>query len=164
MTAKGLIKTVLFSAAAVSLCTLFGGCQRQRPQQHELSEVVSVSASCSSADRTCGYSFSANKTADGWLFCADCFTNSLETETKLENTALSGDEVNALLEILEKNESIVYAENYKKPKKAPSGTRDGDSYGFALTFSDETQYVTYERQPELERLFYSLAEHYGNAF
>lgn len=162
MTAKSLIKTVLFSAAAVSLCTLFGGCQSQKPQQHELSEVASVSASCSSADRTCGYSFLAYKSADGWFFGADCFTNNFETETKLENIPLSGDEVNALLEILEKNESIVYVENYKKPKKAPSGVKDGDTYGFVLSFSDKAQYVTYDRQPELEKLFYSLAECYGD--
>lgn len=148
--------------AALSLiCGLFGCKKASKRAEHELSEITSVSISCGHMDRRCGYSFQMLKKENGWLLNAECFTNNHETETAIENRELDDDDAKALLEILKRNESIAYAENYKKPKKRFVQVADETTYGFCLTFSDGSFYATYDRQSDLEQLFYRLAEKYG---
>lgn len=150
--------------AAISLiCGLFGCQKAPQPAKHELSEITAVSISCGNMDRSHSYSFWAHKEDNGWLLDAECFTHTFETETKLENRELSGEDAEELLEILEQNESIAYAENYKEPKKFSAEVADETSYCFCLNFSDGNQYVTYDRQKDLETFFYRLAEKYDEA-
>ena len=76
-----------------------------------------------------------------------------------ENREVSSNDMDALFEILEQSNSIAYVENYKKPKKFPFfEVMDETTYGFCLTFSDGSQYVTLDYQKELEEYFYRLAE------
>lgn len=142
------------------ICGLFGCQKASKPAKHELSEIKSVSISCGHMDRSYGYSFQIYKEENGWLLNAECFTHNYETETVLEKCELSGEDAKALLEILERNESIAYAENYSKPKKRSVRIADETTYGFCLTFSDGNFYATYDRQSDLEEFFYRLAEKY----
>ena len=66
--------------------------------------------------------------------------------------------MNELLDILERNDSIAYAENYKKPMDSPFEVMDETTYSFCLAFSDGEQYNTLDSQGELEKFFYRLAE------
>lgn len=148
-------------AVLFSVCGLFGCQKTPKPAKHELSEVTAVSISCGNMDRSYGYSFWAHKEENGWLLDAECFTQNFEEETVFENCELDSEDAKALLEILKENESIAYARNYKEPKKSVFQVADEETYGFCLTFSDGSQYVTHDRQNDLEEFFYRLAEKYG---
>lgn len=142
------------------ICGLAGCHKAPKPAKHELSEISSVSISCGHMDRSYGYSFYVHRVENGWVLEAECFTNQHESETVLENCELSGEDAQALLEILEQNERIAYAENYRKPKKLSAQTADEPAYSFCLTFSDGNQYVTCDRQDGLEEFCYRIAEKY----
>lgn len=144
-------------------CGLFG-CQRSpEPAKHELSEIMSVSISYGNMDRSYGYSFRAHREENGWFFNAECFTHNYEVETVFEDRELDCEDAEALLEIMEQNESIAHVENYKAPKKLFFQVADEETYCFCLNFSDGSQYVTYDRQNDLETFFYRLAEKYDEA-
>ena len=113
-------------------------------------------------DRSYGYSFWIHLEQGKWLFNTECFTHDHEVEMVFENREVSSDDTDALFEILEQSGSIAYAENYKKPKDSPFEIMDETTYVFCLTFSDGSQYVTCDRQKELEEYFYRLAEKYGD--
>lgn len=140
------------------LASLFGCGKSPKPAQHELSEIRAVSISCGHMDRCFGYSFRIHREQDKWLFDAACFTHDHEDETVFENREVSGKDMDALFEILDRNNLIAYAENYKKPRNFPFEILDETTYGFCLTFSDGSQYVTLDYQKELEEYFYRLAE------
>lgn len=138
------------------------GCKKIQPNaRHELSELQSVSISCGNSDRSCSYSFSVYYESEKWLFDAECFTDSGQNETSFSKIELTEAELDGLFEILKRNESISYAENYKEPKKHGGFAADTDYYVFALTFSDDTRLVTYTRQSETEEYCYRLAEKYA---
>ena len=144
------------------LCGAFGCRKAPDTAEHQISALTAVSVSCGQMDRSCGYSFTAHKEATGWAFDAECFTDHCEAETAFENRKLDSDDSEALLAMLEQNQSIAYAEHYRKPKKLFSVVKDDTSYCFCLTFSDGKQYLTYDRQSSLEEFFYRLAEKYDN--
>lgn len=140
------------------LTGLFGCNKALKPEHHELSELSSISISCCHMDRSYGYCFGIHRNEDKWLFDTECFTHDHEVETVFENREVSSEDIDALFEILERNNSITYAEKYKKPIKLPIEVLDETTYSFCLTFSDGSQYVTYDAQNELEEFFYRLAE------
>lgn len=143
------------------ICGMFGCQKAPKPAKHTLSEITAVSISCGHMDRSYAYSFGAHKEENGWLLDAECFTHNHEAETAFKGNKLGDDDAEALLEILKQNGSIAYAENYKKPKKFRFNIADETSYGFCLTFSDGSRYSTSDRQSDLEKFFYLLAEKYG---
>lgn len=140
------------------LAGLFGCHKAPKPTQHDLSEITAVSISCGHMDRRYGYFFWIRQEGDAWLFDAQCFTHDHEKETALEECAVDDGSISALFAILQRNDLIAYAENYQKPPKPPFEVMDETTYSFCLTFSDESQYMTYDRQNELEDFFYRLAE------
>ena len=137
---------------------LFGCNKTPKPAQHELSEISGVSLSCGHMDRSYSYSFWLHLEEDTWLFDAECFTHDFEEETVFEGREVSSEDMDALFEILERNDRIAYAENYQKPSDSIFEVMDETTYGFCLTFSDGSQYVTYDAQDELRQFFYRLAE------
>lgn len=145
------------------ILSLFGCQKAALPAKHELSEITAVSISCANIDRSYSYSFFVHKEENIWLFDAKCFTHNYETETVLNGYELGGNDAKILLEILEQNGSIAYVENYKKPKNLPVQVADDTTYAFCLTFLDKKQYVTYDRQSDLEEFFYDLAKKYDEA-
>ena len=159
MRSKLFWRTVIGVALLAALTGLFG-CRKdpEKENHHELSEISAVSISCSHMDRRYGYFFWLHREDGKWLFDAECFTHDHEEETVFENREVSDHEVEALFEILESNDLVTYAENYKKPKKLPFKIMDETIYGFCLTFSDGSQYSTCDIQTELEKFFYRLAE------
>lgn len=145
--------------SVLSLACGLLGCQKEpEPAKHELSQITSVSISCGNMDRRYSYSFWAHKEENGWFLDAECFTYNYETETLFNSCELDSEDEKTLLEILEENESIAYVENYTKPKKSAAHFVDETTYGFCLNFSDGSQYVTFDRQKDLEKFFYRLAE------
>ncbi len=146
-----------------TLSLLFGlcGCEStQTSAKHEVSEVTSVSISCGCMDRSYSYSFCVRAETDIWYFDASCFINGFESETELKNRVIDGEDIEQLLDMLKQNNSIGYAENYRKPGKFSHSVADETSYSFCLVFSDGTKLVTDDRQDGLEDLFYRLAEKY----
>lgn len=137
---------------------LFGCNKAPKPAQHTISEISAVSISCGHMDYSFHYYFWIHKEQGKWLFDAECFTHNKEEETVFENREVSGEAMDELFEILERRDSITYAENYIKPKGSPFVVLDGTTYGFCMTFSDGKQYVTCDCQKELEEYFYRLAE------
>ena len=137
---------------------LFGCGKSPKPAQHSLSEISAVSLSCGHMDRSYGYFFWVHREQDSWLLDAVCFTHDHEDETVFENREVRSNDMDALFEILEQSDSIAYAEKYKKPKNLHFEVLDETTYGFCLTFSDGSRYVTCDRQKELEDYFYRLAE------
>lgn len=140
------------------LIDLFGCSKKPKPAQHALSDLSTVSIACCHMDRSYGYSFWIHREQDNWLFDADCFTQEHQEETILKGREVSDEDADVLFEILERNDSIVYAENYRKPKKLPYVILDETTYSFTLTFSDGSSYLTRDYQKELEEFFYRLAE------
>lgn len=150
-------KAVAVVGILAALTGLFG-CSRSLKPQHTISEISAVSISCGHMDRSYGYFFLIHRENEKWLFDTVCFTHDHENETIFENREVSGKDMDTLFEILERSDSIAYAENYKKPKKLPFEVMDETTYSFCLTFSDGSRYVTCDWQKELEEFFYCLAE------
>lgn len=158
MYSKFFRKAVAAVGILAALSGLFGCSKSPKPAQHAISEISAVSLSCGHMDHSYGYYFWIHRENEKWLFDTECFTHEYESETIFENREVSGEDMDALFEILERSDSITYAENYKKPKDSPFKIMDETTYSFCLTFSDGTQYTTYDRQKELEQFFYCLAE------
>ena len=159
-----LFRKVVSVLGLIALFAGLFGCQKTpKPAQHIISEISAVSLSCGHMDHSYGYFFWVHQEQDKWLFNTECFTHDHEVETAFENREVSSEDMDALFDILERSDSITYAENYKKPKKIPFfEVLDETTYGFCLTFSDGSQYVTLDCQKELEEYFYRLAEKYGD--
>ena len=95
---------------------LFGCSQAPKPAQHQMSEISAVSISCGHMDRSYSDSSWLHREEDTWLFDAECFAHDFEEETVFEGREVSSEDMDALFEILERNDRIAYAENYKKPR------------------------------------------------
>lgn len=134
------------------------GCGGTTAAAHTLQELKSVSASCGEADRAHSYSFCVRCDGERWLFDADCFVYGFEIEAYIGSVVLTGGDVDELFELLDKNNCIALAENYKKSVKvfAP----DASEYSFCMTFCDGKQYTISKRHAEAERYFYRLADKY----
>lgn len=156
-------KAVCFIGMVSLLCGLFGCRRAPKPPQHTLSELTGISLSCGHMDLSCSYTFFAHKAQDGWLLDADCFTHDYTAKTVLEGCMLTDEDATALLEILQQRDKIAYAENYKANNKHPFSVADETTYRFCLTFADEKQYATDDRQADLEEYFYRLAQKYAQA-
>lgn len=131
--------------------------------QHEASDITAVSLFSSHMDFNYCYSFYIHKKEDVWLFDAECFTYDHAVQTVFENFELLSEDVEALLEIIERENMISYVENYVKPDNSPYELVDATTYSFSLDFSDGNSYLTSGCQRALEDLFYSLAEKYGDS-
>lgn len=162
MYSKFFIKAVAAVGILAVLSGLFGCNKEPKPAQHAMSEISAVSIACGHMDYSYGYYFWIHREQDKWLFDTRCFTHDHEVETEFENREVSSDDMDALFEILKRNDSITYAENYKKPIDSPFETMDKTTYNFCLNFSDGSQYTTCEWQKELEEFFYRLAEKTDN--
>lgn len=160
---RKLTKAVVFMLTLLMPCSLFGCKKTSDFARYDTSEIVAVSISCASMDRRSSYSFGIYLDDGAWLFNADCFTSDHETETVFKGRGVAGEDVEELLQILKENDSIAYAKNYKKPGKSFFNVADGDSYSFCLTFSDGNQYVTGDRQNDLEEFFYHLVKKHDEA-
>lgn len=143
---------------------IFGltACQKkaERPK-HQLFEITSVSISSAHINQLNSYSFFAHKEKNNWFFDAEYFANGSEIQTQIKNQELSSEETEKLFNILSQNGSIAYCENYKNSRKLFSDAVDEDVYAFCLSFSDGKQFLTKDRQKDLELYFYHLSEKYG---
>ena len=151
-------KAVVIVGVLTILTGLFGCSKTPKPAQHIISEISAVSIACAHMDYSYGYYFQIHREQEKWLFDARCFVDDHHKEVAFENRDVSNEDMKTLFEILERNDSIAYAENYKKPKKLPFEVMDETTYSFCLTFSDGSQYTTCDWQKELEEFFYRLAE------
>ena len=142
----------------MSILTFLLGLFGYRKRKHTVSDIRSVSISCSHMCYTYGYSFWLHLKEDKWLFHAHCFTDDYERETEFENREVSEEAVRELFEIIKQNSLIEYVEKYRKPKSLPFHICDETIYGFCLTFADEIMYSTADRQTALEKFFYRLAQ------
>lgn len=144
-------------------CSCLWGCKpKPATTVHAISDITAVAISCGEMDQSQSYSFWLHREDDLWLLDASCFTQQKEVETALTDCQITSEEIHAVFEILERNDSIVLSEN--QAKKATQGSRktDGSVYRFVLTFSDGTQSTSASRQVELETFFYALAEKYAD--
>ena len=162
MSSKFFRKAVAVMGLLAVLSGLFGCQKAPKPAQHTISEISAVSIACAHMDYSYGYYFQIHREQEKWLFDTRCFTHEYDRETVFENRDVSDEDMETLIEILEKNDSITYAENYQKPKNSPFEVLDETTYSFCLTFLDGSQYTTRDWQKELEEFFYRLAEKYGN--
>lgn len=149
----------ILAAALLSFVSELSGCTA--PPKHTTTEISGVSISCGHMNRSYGYSFWVRADNSSMLFDADCYTGNYEIPTVLESVEISNDEYAELMKIIEEAQLIQYAENYKKPPKSPVFVSDETTYCFSLTFTDGENYLTYNRQEELENYFYALAEKYA---
>ena len=150
-------KTVTAVCLLSALAGLFGCGKAQR---HEVSQIVSVSISCCHMDYSYGYHFLLRKENGVWLFDAECFTDDFQTQTVFADKTVGDDKITELFDIIEKNETVKFAETYKKPKKIFK-VLDETMYGLCLTFDDGSRYNADSigsAMQELESFFYRLAE------
>lgn len=153
------LRKAVFLIIGLSLFFGLSGCKRTAvPVNHTLSDIKALSISSGNADRRYGYSFWVHKEEHDWFLNVSCFLPEQETETTFENYELSNQDIEAIFDILEQNESISYVENYKQPQKTLFSVMDEITYGFCLTFSDGTQSLSHDRQYDLEGFFYRLVE------
>lgn len=142
--------------------TIFGlfGCKNAPDTaEHNVSEITGVSISCGNPDLSGEYFFNIQKKDDLWLFDAQCYDRNGE-KIAINGLEISENDVDELLQILKRNDSITYVRNYKKPLKLPFNVKDDTSYAFSLTFSNGDRYVTYDSQKETEEYFFRLSEKY----
>lgn len=128
---------------------------------HAVSGLTMISMSCGHMDHSYSYSFMLTRHAGKWLFDAECFTHEHETETVFSGREVKNENMDRLYGILERNNTIAYAETYRKKKKFLFEVLDATMYGFCLAFADGKQYTVDSAgtaESELEDFFYRLAE------
>ena len=166
-------KAVILLILMVVLAGLFGCTSEPRDAEplHDVSEVCMVSMGCGHMDYSCCYNFTLTRRAEeagqdsGWYFEGGCFLRDEEERTDFEPTLVSSDSAAKLLHIIEANNTIAYAENYKAPKKLKIFALDETTYSFCIKFSDGQQYIISEMVPEqneLEEYFYDLGKELKN--
>ena len=169
-------KAVMLLALMTVLAGLIGCTAKPRDAEpvHDISEVCMVSMGCGHMDYSCCYNFMLKRSAEeageaghdsGWYFEGGCFLRDEEERTDFEPTPVSSDSAAKLLHIIEANNTIAYAENYKAPKKLEIFALDQTTYSFCIEFSDGQQYIISEmvpKQNELEEYFYDLGKKLKN--
>ena len=169
-------KAVMLLALMTVLAGLIGCTAKPRDAEpvHDISEVCMVSMGCGHMDYSCCYNFMLKRSAEeaeeagqdsGWYFEGGCFLRDEEERTDFEPTPVSSDSAAKLLDIIEENNTIAYAENYKAPKKLKIFALDETTYSFCIKFSDGQQYIISEmvpKQHELEEYFYDLGKELKN--
>ena len=169
-------KAVMLLALMTVLAGLIGCTAKPRDAEpvHDISEVCMVSMGCGHMDYSCCYNFMLKRSAEeaeeagqdsGWYFEGGCFLRDEEERTDFEPTPVSSDSAAKLLDIIEANNTIAYAENYKAPKKLKIFALDETTYSFCIKFSDGQQYIISEmvpKQHELEEYFYDLGKELKN--
>ena len=178
-------KAVMLLALMTVLAGLIGCTAKPRDAEpvHDISEVCMVSMGCGHMDYSCCYNFmlkrSAEEAGEGgqseaagqagqdsvWYFEGGCFLRDEEVRTDFEPTPVSSDSAAKLLHIIEANNTIAYAENYKAPKKPEIFALDQTTYSFCIEFSDGQRYIISKmvpKQHELEEYFYDLGKELKN--
>ena len=126
-------------AAVMSLFAFLAGllgCTKE--PEYEVSQLRAIAISCSHMDRRYGYSFFLHQEEDQWLLDANCFTQDREVETEFSGKAVESGEIDTLLDVLERNGTIEYAETYKEPEKTYQ-VMDETVYSLSLTFEDDAR-------------------------
>ena len=169
-------KAVMLLALMTVLAGLIGCTAKPRDAEpvHDISEVCMVSMGCGHMDYSCCYNFMLKRSAEeaeeagqdsGWYFEGGCFLRDEEERTDFEPTPVSSDSAAKLLDIIEANNTIAYAENYKAPKKLEIFALDETTYSFCIEFSDGQRYIISKmvpKQHELEEYFYDLGQELKN--
>ena len=175
-------KAVMLLALMTVLAGLIGCTAKPRDAEpvHDISEVCMVSMGCGHMDYSCCYNFTLTRRAEeagkaveagqagqdsGWYFEGGCFLRDEEERTDFEPTPVSRESAAKLLDIIQANNTIAYAENYKAPKKLKIFALDETTYSFCIKFSDGQQYIISEMVPEqneLEEYFYDLGKELKN--
>ncbi|MGN0624308.1 MAG: hypothetical protein ACI4JA_10245 [Oscillospiraceae bacterium] len=118
---------------------------------------------CVHMNRCYSYLFSVSKDKDIWLFTADCWTHDHEKDTEFSDKTVSDEDIEKLLDIIERHDVIANAKKYKKPKKSRLQIMDETVYCFGITVSDTVfsgGELASDARGKLERYFFSLAEKY----
>ena len=169
-------KAVILLSLMVVLAGLFGCTSEPRDAEplHDISEVCMISIGCGHMDYSFCYNFMLKRSAEeaeeagqdsGWYFEGGCFLRDEEERTDFEPTPVSSDSAAKLLHIIEANNTIAYAENYKAPKKLEIFALDQTTYSFCIEFSDGQRYIISKmvpKQHELEEYFYDLGKELKN--
>ena len=152
------IKAVITLSLISLLCGLFGCGKAPRSARHTVSDITSVSVSCGHMNRNYAYSFRLHRQEGVWLLDAECHIHDKADEAAFESREVGETDARKLLELIDKNGLITYAEGFKKPKDSPIQATDEAIYGFCLGFSDSSRFMTSDRIEELEEAFYRLTE------
>ena len=169
-------KAVVLLGLMTVLAGLLGCTAKPRDAEpvHDVSEVCAVSIGCGHMDYSFCYNFMLKRSDEeagqagadsGWYFEGGCFLRDEYERTDFEPTPVSSESAAKLLDIIEANNTIAYAENYKAPKKLKVFALDETTYSFCIEFSDGQQYIISEMIPEqneLEEYFYDLGKELKN--
>ena len=172
-------KAVILLSLMVVLAGLFGCTSEPRDAEplHDISEVCMISIGCGHMDYSCCYNFTLTRSAEeaveagkagadsGWYFEGGGFLRDEEERTDFEPTPVSSESAAKLLDIIQANNTIPYAENYKAPRRPKLFALDETTYSFCIKFSDGQQYIISEMVPgygELEEYFYDLGKELKN--
>ena len=169
-------EAVMLLALMTMLAGLIGCTAKPRDAEpvHDISDVCAVSIGCGHMDYSFCYNFMLKRSAEeaeeagqdsGWYFEGGCFLRDEEERTDFEPTPVSSDSAAKLLDIIEENNTIAYAENYKAPKKLEIFALDEITYSFCIEFSDGQRYIISKmvpKQHELEEYFYDLGKELKN--
>ena len=150
----------------MSLLTIISGLigcgnTERKGKKHSISDIRVFSMSCCHMDRNYGYLFTVKQNDAKWLFNAECSVENFTEPVELKDIEIGTDDMDALFAVLEKYDTVAYAESYKKRHKPLFDVHDQTVYGFTILFSDEsTCDAELESEPrrELENIFYRLAE------
>lgn len=118
------------------------------------SDLTAISISCGHVDRTCAYSFTITREADGWYLDAELF------ERSIRKRPIDPESVDEIMAIIEDRGIVQEANKQKRAKKRLFHMHipDESVYSLALTFSDGEIKSISERQGELEEIFCRLVE------
>lgn len=136
------------------------GSDRSRTPRHSARDIGSLSIFYSCMDRSVSYSFYLVHSGDVWSLDAECFTIGNARECIFKDHPLDPKDSDELLSILEQTDAVMGAKRSGKRVLRSRRALDGDKYGFFVTFSDGECRSNSERQTELEKFCYRLAEEY----
>ena len=144
--------------ALLPLLASLPGCNK--PPEHTVEDIRSVSVSCGHMDYSHSYSFYLRKTENGWLLDAEFATDTEHPRVGYEECPVTEGDVKKLLTIVQEQNLTEQLRRYKKPIIKVQ-VLDETTYYSSISFTDgEILGAPIQAGNDITDCFYRLAEKY----
>lgn len=142
--------------------SLLNTLKKKRVSKYMLGDIKSVSISCGCMNYFYSYSFYLRKVKEVWLLDVEFATDVEQPRVEYEECPVEEEDVEALLEVVQKHDVIEKLRSYKTPK-IKVHVLDETTYYTLLCFTNEEKLGAATLiSKDLEECFYRLAKKYSS--
>lgn len=120
--------------------------------ESQSSELISVALSRAEMDQSCNFDFHIYKEETEWLFNAECFLPTSDTEIVVASVRITAEETETLFSLLNPK--------CKRKKRRLFHARDLGTTSLCLTFADGSRLTDEGEQTKVAAFFFALAKKY----